>query len=163
MDYELINNKPVFYSLGNFLFNDFSWEYDGSEGQRISKHMHLSEDNRLGALVTVDLANGKQVKIDRMITHSSEVDSSISILPQDDKNYKRFIKLSKNLSIPFYKSLWKIYSAKKEYDLRIGRQLSFMKIAKNLKKIRLSHLIELYRMITKSIRIVAGRSTNPYD
>lgn len=160
--YELINGKPVFYSLGNFMFDDFDWEYQNDQGAKIRAHITLSEKNKTGAIVILEAAADKGVRIGRLLT-TRVVDSAVVVQDGRREGSGRWRRLSAMLAIPGYAGFWKAYSMGKEFQLRVAKQIPLGKIVKNFYKIRPSHFKRLAVTIFRSAKIVSGKTTNPYE
>ena len=71
--------------------------------------------------------------------------------------------LSRRLRMPFYGTLWRLHSLRKEWNLRLRSKLSARRILGNLHKLRPSHVRDLAGMLKRSSRLTAGKSTNPYE
>lgn len=160
--YERIKNGLVFYSLGNFLFGEFDWEYKHADGNIAKYYIKLSEKNRIGRLVNFSLADNKLDIRDRVDTYIDPDQSHITI-SDNSKNKVAIDRLNIFFSIPLYKLFWIFYSIAKEWQLRIGTQFSLVKVLKGYKKIRFIHVKRLIVMITRSMLIVFGKKTNPYE
>jgi poly-gamma-glutamate synthesis protein (capsule biosynthesis protein) len=159
--YETVKGKPVFYSLGNFLFDDFDWEYRSAEGSTVQSHIILSEMNRTGAILRLEASKGS-IKLDELLV-TATVGSVVEIKQDNTRDEKRIVRISKRLSIPMYGYCWKVYSIWKEFELRVAKQIPLGKVLKNFHKIRPSHFKRLFGTILKSAKIVSGKTTNPYD
>lgn len=159
--YEKITGKPVFYSLGNFMFDDFDWPHEDAEGKKINAHITLSEKNKTGTIAILEAAD-KAIRIEELLI-TKVVDAAIAVQPDNRKEARRLRRISAMLSMPGYAAFWKMYSICKEFQLRVAKQIPLGKIVKNFYKIRPAHFKRLVVAILKSAKIVSGKTTNPYE
>lgn len=157
---ERVGTGLVSYSSGNFLFDEFPWSFVDSDGQERMTHSTLSSLNRQGVILEITFS-----KTDPMIRHiftRLSTDARV-VLDESPSRKKDFEKLSARLHWPFYATFWKIYSLKREWDLRLKAQLSPGTVFKKIHKIRPRHFRELARKLRRSCKVAAGKSTNPYE
>lgn len=159
--YETIKDSFVIYSLGNFLFDEFEWKYAGADGNEIVLQAKMKEGNKGGVMLAVALENGKVMVEDYAFT--SILDGKNVDFSGTSRDNERFKRLNRPFTYPFYKYFWKFYSLKKEWDLRIGQQLSLRDKLKKIHKLKPAHLRNLFKTISKAIKIASGKTTNPYD
>lgn len=159
---EIINKKPVLYSLGNFKFDDFTWQYKNLENQVINLHIKPSIQNRIGLIVALEL-NNENITIKDKVTTYYGFDNSMVCQRPPTNDGNKIERLSNTFNIPFYNFRWRFYSIRKEWEIRIGHNLSPIKVVKKFSKIRLYHIKMMFRSIITSFRIVLGKSTNPYE
>jgi hypothetical protein len=156
---EKINNGLVAYSLGNFLFDEFTWQTH-VEDQCNKMNFTLTQQNREGIIFKIkNQTNNLSFKPTFTFVHEN---GKITIDGRQQR-YKDFNRFCTRLNIPFYNVYWKIYAISREWKLRIGRQLSLRKIFTKFYKIRLRHIVQLITSLKKSGKIAAGKSSNPYD
>lgn len=152
-----IENGQVAYSLGNFMFDDFSWN-TGGEGKDIM--LTLSELNRKGMILNMSWDKIGPANVSKVFTRISSGRIIIDDDPLRDKEFKR---LSLLLNRPLYPLWWRSYAVRREWDLRIKTAIHPARILRNIWKIRPRHITELVTILKKSLNIARGKSTNPYD
>ena len=157
---ERINNGLVCYSLGNFVFDDFSWTFTNREGEWHEVVSQLSENERKGAILSVAIEKNRIVSHDWIPTKIVGGGVLTDSKPARMKEMKR---LSSRLKRWPYGPLWKGYALKREWKLRIEPQFRGKLSWKYLKKVRFGHFSQLIRTVRKSSRISLEKSTNPYD
>ena len=158
---ERISNRPVIYSLGNFLFDEFEWTLNTTSGEEKKYFSSLSSKNRESVLLQVTWEGSETIRVDPVFTRI-EKGGTVSL----DSSTSREVftnQLSKRLCSPVYPFWWRGYALKREWDLRLSRNLSFSGIIKRLWKIRFRHVRELYNTMRRSASIVSEKSTNPYE
>lgn len=106
--YEIINNKYVFYSLGNFCFSDFI-----SDGKLIKKDYKLWDDSMV---VSIDMKNEK-ISYDLI----KNVDLDIHLNDGELEKYKK--KLSNLKYIKKHRFFWLIYYQITKYVLKVKRKI----------------------------------------
>lgn len=158
---ESIYGSVVVYSLGNFIFDNFEWERISPNGSVYYTSINLSENNRIGSIFRVSLGESSVLEMEHFITRFGS--SSKIEWVKDDKPKTDHKKLSKLFSIPAYKYLWKIYSLYMEWQLRLRSTISVKKILKDFRKIRPRQFKRFFEILVRSIKIVTGKSTNPYE
>jgi poly-gamma-glutamate capsule biosynthesis protein CapA/YwtB (metallophosphatase superfamily) len=157
---EHINGSLISYSSGNFLFDDFEWSIQTNHGEHNIKY-RLKNRNREGMLLEINTSDDGQLRTKRTfsrINNNCIIDVDNTLLRQ--KQYKSLCSL---LHYPLYNFLWKIYSIKQEWNLRLRKELSPSRILRNIHKIRPRHFHDLYLKFRRSARLSAGKSTNPYE
>ena len=158
---EQIGNALVSYSSGNFLFDEFPWTYLTSDGQERKTQSILTPENRQGMMLEISIAENNRMKTKQIFTRiSSDAIVEINDSPARQGDYQT---MCNRLHVPFYDTLWKIYSLKREWDLRLKDLYSPHMILKKIHKLRPRHFKELVIKIKRSSRISSGKSTNPYE
>ncbi|MFW9929297.1 MAG: CapA family protein [Candidatus Thorarchaeota archaeon] len=158
---EWIKDKPVIYSLGNFLFDEFTWEYEHSNGVRKKNYSRLSSDNREGIIANFTLNKNDRITFSSKYTRIDY--QGIILLNQNPSCHSQLDKISRRLKVPFYSLIWKLYSVRMEWSLRFKERFSPKKIMSNLSRIRFHHIKEILVLIKKSIGIASEKTTNPYE
>jgi poly-gamma-glutamate synthesis protein (capsule biosynthesis protein) len=158
---EWIDRALVSYSSGNFLFDEFSWSVVLKDGQERVYQSTMTHSNRQGMMLEVTLGENSRIKTNQIFTWISS-DARVT-LDDSTTRKKDYVKLCKRLNKPFYASHWRLYSLKREWDLRLKKQLSPIRIIKNIHKIRPRHCKEFAVKIKRSSRVASGKSTNPYE
>lgn len=157
---ERVGKSLVSYSLGNFLFDDFEWEFrvKGQPSQRFFQP--LAPRQRESMVLQVEFEGGS---VSQVIPQFACIGVDGLIRPdQSDFRQRNYDRLCSGLRLPVYSICWRSYSLWREWQLRI-RPLLFPKgFLKKLGRIRFQHLIELSRRILKTIQLVSGKTTNPY-
>ena len=121
----------------------------------------LTNKNRQGMMLTVCISDANHITTSQIFTQISK-DAVVNVDTSSDRQ-KQYKKLCSMLHSPFYNSFWKLYSIKREWDLRLARQLSPRNIVRKFYKIRPRHFKELVVKIRRSARVSSGKSTNPYE
>lgn len=158
---EYFNGALVSYSSGNFLFDEFPWSVSCEEGQERIYLSTLTNKNRQGMMLEVCLAADGRISTKQIFTKISAnaaIGLDNSLVRQEE--YKKFCS---RLHLPLYDFFWKLYSMKREWDLRLKNQLSPGHIIQNFYKIRPRHFKELAIKIRRSVKVSSGKSTNPYE
>jgi len=158
---EFIKNGIVAYSLGNFLFDDIEWCFVGKEGDRQERMVRLSEDNRKGGILKVTLSN-QGVDSYEFIPTYIEPGGTVKIETALERQ-QEFTRLCSRLHWPAYSALWRLYSLRQEWKLRLKPMtIGRLKWA-NLKKARPKHFREFWEGLRRSGKITSEKSTNPYE
>ena len=158
---ELSGPKMIAYSLGNFLFAEFDWPFQNRDGITTTQNYRLSEENKHGLLLNIEVSTDKTITYTPVHTYINE-DNHIVVHPKQDIACHK-IRTYKPVFNIWYKLSWFIYSARKEWQLRLSQDMSFGSILRNIHRIRFHHLGRILRSIKNSVRIIFERSTNPYD
>lgn len=158
---EKINSTLVAYSLGNFVFNDFTCNLSNNKDAPQQMFISLSEMEREGIILNIELRPNRSMDY---LTSFTRVDKNKGLI-KDSKpsRAQAFSKLSAFFSSHFYKYIWKTYSIHREWELRIKPRLNFKRIISNFLRVRPRHIKEIIRTIGKSANISTEKSTNPYD
>jgi hypothetical protein len=61
--FEYIDSKPVFYSLGNFIFPSFAWTSVDQQGSGFTENIDFGEDGNLGSVVLVSIDAADQIHL----------------------------------------------------------------------------------------------------
>jgi poly-gamma-glutamate synthesis protein (capsule biosynthesis protein) len=157
---ERINKGLVSYSSGNFLFDEFYWTYTNRDGDIQDTFSTLSAENRKGMILTIDY-HGPSRDYHCIPTC---IDPSGKVLIDETPSRKTDLKrLSAVLSLPGYAWIWRLYSVRKEIQLRIRPMIAGKLTWSKIKKIRASHFKQLVSTIKRSSKIASEKSTNPYE
>ena len=158
---EYFNGGLCVYSLGNFLFNDFNWNFRNPTGEEKEMQVKLLSGNRRGLILNLSC---KGQLIHSVETHFTEIDpDSVVRMSNDKRHHKHFEILSRRLRYPFYSKIWKFYSLNMEWNLRLKKRFGLRNLIKNFMKFRPHHIKELLKSLKKSSNIISQKSTNPYD
>ena len=158
---EEIGSALVTHSLGNFVFDDIHWPFADREGRRHKRVVRLSEENRKGGILKVNLSASGVSSYDLLPTYIQadrlvRIDATVERKRQVDT-------LCSRLNWPMYAFFWRLYSMRQEWRLRfkplIQERLSWSK----LKKLRTKHFKELICRLRRSAKITTEKSTNPYE
>lgn len=156
---EKISNGLVAYSLGNFLFDEFTWQAD-AVGQTRNIDFTLTQKNREGMVLKIK-ESGTDLNFEEtftLVNNSAEV-----IVDHQKERRKEFERFCRRLSTPFYNILWKLYAVRREWHLRISKQFGLRKLITKFYKIRPRHFVELIIALKRSSKVATGKSTNPYE
>jgi hypothetical protein len=158
---ERIGKTVISYSSGNFLFDEFPWSASFEDGSKRDFHSALSEKNRQGMMLKICFMGNSEIVTKHIFTKiTGDAIIELDTKPARQKEYKRF---SSRLHMPLYDIFWKMYSIKREWDLRLKYQLSPGYIIRKFYKIRPKHFKEIYTKLRRSSKISSGKSTNPYE
>jgi hypothetical protein len=158
---EKINSTLVAYSLGNFVFSDFTCNFSNSEETPQPVFISLSEAEREGIILNIELRSKNGMDYVTSFTRVHKHNGLINDLTPS--RAQAFSKLSAFFPSQFYKNIWKAYSIHREWELRFKPRLTFKQIISNFLRIRPRHIQEVIRTISKSAKITTEKSTNPYD
>jgi hypothetical protein len=154
---ERIGDCVVAYSLGNFLFDEFSWRPGDEEKDIMFK---LSEANRKGMILKMEWGGEGLMDVSQVYT---QIDYGGIKLDSDCEREGEFERLSEPLSKAVYPYWWRSYALKREWDLRLKSILKPSKIVRSLLKIRAHHIKDVLSALIRSSRVAREKSTNPYE
>ncbi|MDW7646076.1 MAG: CapA family protein [Desulfuromonadales bacterium] len=160
---EYIENKLVAYSLGNFLFDDFGWYYHSpTEGERYVTQK-LNKGNRKGMILKfeVDPGSGFVQSVFPVFTLCEK--NGPILIDQSPLRKKEFNRIGRRLKSSMYATRWQLHALSREWDLRIRPMLFPNDFFSKLKKLRFHHVHERMNRIGRSIRVLMGKTTNPYE
>lgn len=124
-------------------------------------HASMTEQNRQGLVLALEHGGDG---VWSYYPYFSRIDESGSVMIDANRERKRQLqRLSRTFHFLFYTGWWRLYAMKREWDLRLGRQVSIAKFTGNIHKIRLRHLFETVQKLKRVAKIASGKSTNPYD
>lgn len=159
--YERLGNAAVAYSLGNLILDDFEWCMVAKDGEEKIVQVQMQRENRTGVVLRGRLVNNGVADLELLPT---EFPRGGPVRPESSPEvWKRLHRLNKAFSLPWYPTLWRLYAAKMEWELRFKPRLFSEGILHRLIKLRPRHLLELVSMIRRSSRVASGRTTNPYE
>ena len=150
----------VAYSLGNFLFDEFEW-WCTSGQERVQQLSTLSPDNRKGAILTLEWT--QRVRPAVSLTPTLIDAHGCVRVDGDGRRAAEFDALSTAFRARAYRARWCVHAARKEWALRFGDRFSPQKLVTRVHRIRPRHFGELGVTLYRSLRMVSGRSTNPYE
>ena len=158
---EYINGGLCIYSLGNFIFDDFNWNYRNTAGEEKKMQVKLLPGNRKGLILNLSCKKHRIHLLEKFFTEIGS-DGKVRIL--DDKNRLRhFEVISRRLKFPFYSNFWKFYSLKMEWNLRLKKRFGLRNLMKNFLKLRPQHVQEFWKSLRRSSNIASQKTTNPYE
>lgn len=149
------------YSLGNFAFNEFEWTYPLSDGKNSLQFASLSRDNRNGVIATIEWTGRSVPTIETVFTRigpRGEV-----LVDFDPVRQMEWRTLCAGISRRCYGMWWRWYAMRREWTLRLADDASFTRALGNLHRIRMRHIARAFASLLRSLRIVAEKTTNPYD
>ncbi|MGH9162728.1 MAG: CapA family protein, partial [Vicinamibacteraceae bacterium] len=159
--FERIGSAVVAYSLGNFIFSGFEWEYLQENGTPVKTTFVLSEENRKGLVLEVSGSAHRSLAL-RLQPTRMHPDDGVQ-LDIGATRSEEMQALSSALERKSYRLWWYAYAIRREWALRIGRTLSPRRLVTKWHRLRLRHLGELLVSLRRSTKIVSERSTNPYE
>lgn len=157
---ERIGRSVVAYSLGNFLFGEFHWDYTGPQGETTSVFAGLSPENREGVVLLLTAEDGGRISTAFEHTLINDVGA---LFDPASRRHAETRALSRRLDLPAYRWWWKAYAARREWSLRLGGMFSPIQVLRRLHKIRPRHLKLALESARRSVNVVSQRSTNPYE
>jgi hypothetical protein len=158
---ERIGQSIIAYSLGNFVFDEFEWICAIPGDKQRKLHIRLSDENRRGIILKANLHEDGRLDFSGLFTRIGE--NCVVIPDAEPGRGTQFERYARNLKAPFYALGWRLYSIEMEWKLRLWRTLSLRRVAHNCCKLRLNHITGLLKAFRRSVKIVTGKSTNPYD
>jgi hypothetical protein len=158
---ERIGSSLVSYSLGNFVFDDVKWSFADKDGNQQNQILRLNDSNRKGGVLKVNLSN-QGVDSYEFVPSYIGSDGVVKIQNTIERQ-KEFARLCGRLWLPIYSVLWRFYSVKREWELRL-KPLTVERLSwASVRKLRLKHFREICCGIKRSGKITSGHSTNPYE
>ena len=158
---EQIGAGAVIYSLGNFVFDEFEWSYRTDDGRDVPQFSPLSAPNRDGMVATLTLTNGAPTTVTMGYTR---IQADGQVVPDERAERAREItRFSRALARSAYPLRWRLYSMRREWQLRLGERMSVRNLLGKLHKLRPRHVWEVLVSLRRSARIVSERSSNPYE
>lgn len=157
---ETINNSVVNYSSGNFIFDEFAWSFLNMDGELQDTVLRMRDKNRQGMIMNVEF---NQSQMSWHCIHTRITKSGIVVLDDQTERQKRFGTLCQRLDLICYASIWKLYAACREFDLRIFPLVRGKFKWNRIKKIRPIHVKQLFSTLIRSLKITSEKSTNPYE
>jgi hypothetical protein len=158
---ESLGGALVSYSSGNFVFDEFEWEFSDSFGNSVRRAERLSNLNRLGEIVQVRIHDSRIQFYDALPTvFGQNREVAISCSDGDLQHLKR---LSRRLQIRLYKQFWRLHSLRQEWRMRVKPILAGRTLWSVLRDLRPKHFGQLIDKIKRSARITSEKTTNPYE
>lgn len=158
---ERFEGGVVAYSLGDFVFDDFDWSVADEAGQLHRRTLSLRPDNRLGAVLRAWFEKERAANVELIPTCLPG--DGRPVIERMAEGEGRAARLSKALRLPAYASLWRLYAAWMEWELRIRPRFFSSKSVRMITRMRRHHLRLFLAIIRRSGRLVSGKTTNPYD
>ena len=159
--FESYKSAAIAYSLGNFVFDEFEWSFTSSGQPASTQRSTLSPANRQGLVATFEW-NGVEAPTLEVTCTTIDRDGRVRV-DADPARHAEVDGLSAIMHRRWYERSWPFYAMYREWRLRICDPLSFRRLATNLHRIRLRHVRDLVTSIRRSVRIVAEKTTNPYE
>jgi poly-gamma-glutamate capsule biosynthesis protein CapA/YwtB (metallophosphatase superfamily) len=158
--HELRGRTPVLYSVGNFVFDDYDWEFTTAEGVTTRIEAPLRAEKRRSAISYLDLSLPP--------AHPSVVCTAIGDggRVERDTRLRRVLDCrlrSLLLRMPAYGLFWRFYSLVMEVRIRLLRSVLARFSLRKALMIRPRHIRELCSLMARSVRIVSGKSSDPYE
>lgn len=158
---ERIGHAIVAYSLGNAVFDEFTWLYDADDGHSSKQLASLTEDNRQGLIAAVEW-NGNRITDANPIFTQLNVDGAVCIDHRPSR-HADFARLCARLHHPLYAAWWRAYAIEREWTLRIHDRLRPSAVMRKLHRVRPRHIKDLALLLRRSGRMVTQATTNPYE
>ena len=158
---ERCGHAVIAYSLGNFAFNEFGWTYTGPDGATSPQEVRLSPDNLKGLIATLEWSGAAQPTVSKTYTRIA-MNGRVSA-DRDPARVAEMNSLSGRFGQRSYRAWWHWYALRREWSLRLQREISFRNAVTNLHRLRFRHFKSLLGSVRRSARLMMGKSTNPYD
>jgi hypothetical protein len=158
---EQIGAGMAVYSLGNFVFNEFEWKYVLPDGEISSQFASLSRGNRDGVIATFEWAGRSIPTVKTVFTRIGQ--RGEVLVDFDPVRQMEWGTLCAGISRRFYGMWWRWYAMRREWTLRLGDDASLTRVLGNLHRIRMRHIMRAFASLLRSLRIVAEKTTNPYE
>jgi hypothetical protein len=157
---ETVGNCLVFYSLGNFAFNEFDWTYVDENGRESPQHSPLTRENRLSVIACAERADGQF----RPGEHAfARIGARGEPRPDKDPRRARHWAALRRRLLPFaYHARWFCHAVEREWSLRFAWHLSPRRLGR-FWKLRPHHVGQLLRTLRTSSRMISERTKNPYE
>jgi len=159
--FESYKSAPIAYSLGNFVFDEFEWSFTSSNRPALTQRSTLSPANRQGLVATLEWNVVERPTLEVTCT-TIDSDGRVRV-DADPARCAAVDALSAVMHRRWYERSWPLYAMYREWRLRICGPLSFRRLATNLHRVRLRHVRDLATSLRRSARIVADKTTNPYE
>jgi hypothetical protein len=158
---EYFNGGLCVYSLGNFIFDDFNWNYRNPAGEEKEMKVKLLPGNRKGLILNLSCKKHRIHSVEKFFTEFGP--DGFMEMKNEKSRLKHFEVLSRRLKFPFYTNIWKFYSSKMEWNLRLKKRFGIRNVIKKFLKFRPHHIKELLRSLKKTSAIASEKTTNPYE
>ena len=142
--FEIWKDKPIFYSLGNFIFDDVNTQDGGC--------LKWGQENKQSIIVKMNIC-GKKISIFELIPVRLNSKFQLELVCDDEKEVllKKVGSLSQVLKANNYDKFWGNFRIEKE--LKSNRyQIDYRYLFKNIYKIRFYHLVYLLGRLKRMIR-----------
>lgn len=150
----------VAHSLGNFVFSEFDWSYEGRDGQVVTERATLSDANRQGMIATVEWDVTTTPAVHLTLTR---IENGVVRRDAEPKRALEVATLTAAMARGGYAAWWPAYAMGREWDLRLRAHVAPALIIGNLHRVRFRHLKEVVGLMRRSSRLVSESSTNPYE
>jgi hypothetical protein len=150
----------VFYSLGNFAFNEFDWTYVDDAGSKFPQHSPLTVENRLSLIASATRTGDAYQEGAHVFTRIGPRGE-----PLPDANAKRtrhWSALRRRISPYTYGVRWFFHGLEREWTLRFSKMIAPDRL-RRFWKIRPKHVWELIRTLRTSSRMISEKTKNPYE
>lgn len=137
--YEVYNNKPIFYSLGNFIFPEM----------KVPQKLEWSKKERTGIIVKFSIYEDKTFIYELIPVFLEKNSETIHVLPEKERKFlfKYLNKISKEIQLEPKKYEKKFQNKFRKVSLfRLGRGL-----VRNIKKPKVKHLKMFMKILKESI------------
>jgi poly-gamma-glutamate capsule biosynthesis protein CapA/YwtB (metallophosphatase superfamily) len=158
---EAIQTGLVCYSLGNLVFREVLWSYADPDGTLRTEVSGLSAENRRAAVLTVTLSP-RGVQAHEFVP--TRIDEAGCVRLDDaPQRALHLARLSSGLKTALYPIFWRLYSLRREWDLRVAPLFTGALSLSKICRLRPRHVKELGTRLLRSARITLGKTTNPYE
>lgn len=142
--YEIYKGKPIFYSLGNFVFDDVQTQGGGC--------LRWGKENKQSIIVKMKI-NGTKISLSELIPVILNSKLQLELLYGEEKEVllKKVYSLSQILKGNDYDRFWKKLRVERELENN-SYQIDFRYFLKNIYRIRFRHLVYLLQHFKSIIR-----------
>lgn len=158
---EYCGPSVVAYSLGNFIFDEFEWNYVLPDGAVSKLKSPLLPENKKGVITTIEWAGSEPPIVSQ--TYTKIEPHGRAFVDSDPARDAEMKALSAGIDRPWYRLWWQWYAIRREWSLRLQGEMSLWRLVTNLHRLRLRHLTGLVGALRRSARMVSEKSTNPYE
>jgi poly-gamma-glutamate capsule biosynthesis protein CapA/YwtB (metallophosphatase superfamily) len=154
---ECFDHGVVAYSLGNLVFSEFEWRMQSPDGSEELRVMQLTDDNRTGRILELSWEEGRMHRCCWRTTMMTADGVRLTDPPP------RLAVRDARLRSGAYSLCWPAYALAQEWRLRLAPPTGAHSMLQRIGRLRPRHLTELMGVLRRSARIVAQRTTNPYE
>jgi hypothetical protein len=150
----------VFYSLGNFAFNEFDWTYVDDAGAKFPQHSPLTDENRLSVIACATRVGDAYQQGEHVFTKIGARGEPLA--DSDATRARHWAALRRRVNPYTYGAGWLLHGLEREWTLRFAKTVSPDRL-RRIWKLRPKHVLELIRTLRTSSRMISEKTKNPYE
>ena len=155
--YERYKNGLIFYSLGNFVFDDLYWEGRTCSGIPFVVDLPLSPLNEESVAIELLFAHNGSIDF-RYRRFKISMDTFEIVETSDEECLSSFQKLSRKFGRSGYSLLYRFYALGKESKIIIAHIASdLVRFLKNPFKLRVHHIVYQFNRMVSALKSISGR------